>query len=177
MTTMSDREHRIRFEAGLMRLYGGDWHRRDDSGLTMFEGWTAPSGCFTRYRARLVLPPGFPCQQPDLYVIEPCPLRSRVSGKFLYEFGTSHAFHIYKHEPQVKICYTQFWDASTACVKVLVKLVLWLLAYEQYLNSGRTIADLLSEENGRLADLSWLQRRQRVVGRSKILGRETHGRH
>jgi hypothetical protein len=95
----------------------------------------------------------------------------------LHEYGMSHSFHIYKHAPQVRICYTQFWNASTACVKVIAKLALWLLAYEEYLRSGRTIADLLNVENGRLVDQSWLECRQRVVSRSKRIGGDSSGRH
>jgi hypothetical protein len=93
----------------------------------------------------------YPFRQPDLYIVEPRELPLFRSSKTLRDLGTSHDFHVNASSATegVKVCFTNNWEASHTCVKVFMKLALFLEAYDEHLRCGKTIAELLYEIEAR----------------------------
>jgi ubiquitin-protein ligase len=137
---------RWQFEQQLIRFYMRSFaiHNLADGGAVV-EGWAQTSGGQNRYKGRLVLSSNFPYEKPELYVTSPNPLRMHGWQGTINSLGTSHAFHTHANGPDgcVQICHTDSWHASLTCVFVLLKLHLWLEAYEAHQRTGEEIAEYL----------------------------------
>jgi len=112
--------------------------------VAQFEGWHSPIGSGW-YQLRLFLPPHYPDQAPNLYVVNPNPLLKRCGCCSINAEQRSHSFHTWENGPNgcVQICHNRFWDASQTSVLVILKGILWLRAYEAYWATSRPIAEFM----------------------------------
>jgi len=114
------------------------------------EGWTGTCRRRNAYKARITIPPQYPCRAPDLYILSPHTLYMRDGERTINSLGLNHAFHTINNGTDgcVQICHTQTWDASMTCVTVLNKLAVWLEAYENHLRTGETIDAIIEKLKG-----------------------------
>jgi len=137
---MIDRD-RLLFEQELVRIYAPSFCFFDIHSSPYLEGYRNSNGG-NSYRAKIVLPPDYPYDEPALYITSPHTLRMRDGNQNLNSLGTSHKFHINDngHDDCVEICHSDYWDASMNCLTVIKKLAIWTEAYEGYLRTGNSIA-------------------------------------
>lgn len=90
------------------------------------------------------IPARYPYERPRVYVQDPNPLRGYRYGESINSLGLSHAMHTLSNGPnsEVQICHwrDERWHSGITLNKVMIKVVLWLEAYEQYLASGTSIS-------------------------------------
>lgn len=93
------------------------------------------------------IPSRYPSQRPPVYVWEPNPLAAYRYGESINGYGVSHYMHTLSNGPngEVQICHwrDERWHSGITLDKVMLKVVLWLEAYEQYLSSGATISEFV----------------------------------
>lgn len=106
-----------------------------------FEGWLPGLHSPHDYQVRLVLPPGSPDVQPDLFVWEPIELPAYGGGTINEKQG-GHDWHRLGPGPggRIQICHSRGWDASRTYLQVLLKGALWLDAYRHHLATGKPIS-------------------------------------
>ncbi len=144
MWDRSQRE-RLAVEEKLFDHYAPNFCFYNRTGDTYIEGWANTSDGSSRFKLRLALPPDFPYDEPDLYVVSPSMLWMHGNRGTINDLGTSHAFHVYDNGCDwVKICHSADWDASLTCLKVIIKGHLWLEGYLSHLRTGQDIADFLN---------------------------------
>lgn len=89
------------------------------------------------------IPAGYSFQRPPVYVREPNPLPAYRYGETINSYGVSHKMHTLSIGPngEVQICHwrDEKWHSGITLNKVMLKVVLWLEAYEQHLSSGEPI--------------------------------------
>jgi len=89
----------------------------------------------------------YPHARPHVYVREPNPLPGYNNGESINEFGVSHKMHTLSNGPngEVQICHWRDgrWHSGITLNKVMIKIVLWLEAYEQFRTSGTPIDELV----------------------------------
>ena len=85
---------------------------------------------------------GFPIERPQMYVIEPVPLRD-CRGKKLSKRGVSCKMHLLEPDahghPQICHHNDASWTPNIALCKVVTKGLIWLEAYELHLASGKAM--------------------------------------
>ena len=93
------------------------------------------------------IPNQYPDERPPIYINKPSPLPAYRQGKSVNSYGTSHSMHTLWNGPngEVQICHwrDERWHSAITLNKVMLKVVLWLEAYEQYLSSGSSISDFV----------------------------------
>ena len=93
------------------------------------------------------IPNQYPYERPPVYVYKPNPLPAYLLGKSVNSYSTSHSMHTLCNGPngEVQICHwrDERWHSAITLNKVMLKVVLWLEAYEQYLSSGSPISDFV----------------------------------
>ncbi len=94
------------------------------------------------------IPPRYPYERPPVYVQDPNPLPGYGYGGFVNSLGpVSHAMHTLSNGPkgEVQICHWRDdrWHSGITLNKVMIKVVLWLEAYEQYLATGKNISEFM----------------------------------
>lgn len=141
----SEQSQRLAMEEKLVNHYMPGYRFYDRTGNTYIEGEARTNGHSHGYRLRIELPPDYPYERPDLFVVQPRVLRMYGGRGTINALGGTHSFHTGGAGPNgcVQICHTGDWDASMTCVKVLIKGHLWLEAYDAHLRTGRDIADFL----------------------------------
>lgn len=131
------------------------FHQRGDS--YFFKGIQRTSTLRHAYKLKLILTHRYPDQMPALYITSPKILRAHHGRETINSMGTTHSFHTLSNGSNecVQICHfkSEHWDASRTCVGVFIKGILWLEAYENHLQTGSSIADILS---------LWRRRQQNV---------------
>ena len=94
------------------------------------------------------LPSDFPYGRPPVYVYKPNPLPGYGYDRPINALGLSHTMHTLENGPngEVQICHwrSDRWHSGITLNKVMIKVVLWLEAYEQYRASAVTIKDFVS---------------------------------
>ena len=119
-----------------------NWSMSADDRLRWLEmGVSSQSG--KRYTIHIRLD-GFPEVLPKVYIKSPRPLRD-CRGNAL---GCSGAMHVLPPDSDgsTQVCHygaTQ-WSANTGLVKVVLRVLLWLNAYEMHLQTGRNIDSWLN---------------------------------
>ncbi len=92
------------------------------------------------------IPNYYPNSRPPIYIHSPNPLVG-YAGITINSYGLSHAMHTLANGPnmEVQICHWRDdrWHSGITLNKVMIKVVLWLEAYELYLSSGKTIAEFV----------------------------------
>lgn len=93
------------------------------------------------------IPVLYPNRRPPVYVTEPNPLWGFQYQKQINSYGLSHDMHTLENgqNGEVQICHWRDdrWHSGITLNKVMIKVVLWLEAYEQYLASGTTIREFV----------------------------------
>ena len=93
------------------------------------------------------IPDQYPENRPPVYVNKPNPLTAYPLGKSVNSYGISHSMHTLCNGPngEVQICHwrDERWHNAITLNKVMLKVVLWLEAYEQHLTSGSPISDFV----------------------------------
>lgn len=119
---------------------------------TYIEGEQQSSVLGRKYTLRLQLPAAFPDQKPSLIVQTPERLVTRDPSVTVNSLGGCHRFHTDTNSPEgrIRICHTMGWDASRTCVQVLLKGIIWIDAYEMYLNTGEPLSTILENYNRNL---------------------------
>jgi hypothetical protein len=127
-----------------------------------FEGYHTTSTNSKCYKLKLAIPDYYPDEMPKLYIVSPSLLFCRFRDvqtiialgmsyglQTINSMGITHAFHTLENGPGgcVQICHfkSALWDASKTCIAVLMKGILWLEAYEVYLNTGMDISTVLNK--------------------------------
>jgi hypothetical protein len=139
-----DQQDRLAFDEALVKRYHPGFGFYNRTGATYIAGGAHTNDGRT-FRGRIDLPPGYPYEQPRLYITEPSPLWTRDGRKTIASLGVSHSFHSLGEGPfgSLEICHSDLWDSSMTCVILLNKLHLWCEAYAIYLRRGRPIAEVL----------------------------------
>lgn len=119
----------------------------DPTGATYVHGrWTSNSG--KEYELQIRLPAGYPDECPVTYITRPSPLPGVT--KTIESYGTSHDMHTQASDRPgwVRLCTIspQGWSANYSIVKVIRKSLLWIIAYECYLEDGKPISQFLMAE-------------------------------
>ena len=118
-----------------------------NNGKWYFKGWSPDAYDSERYHLTLGIPSHYPDQMPLLYVTYPRILSKFQNRGAVNDHENSHDFHTGSNgsEGCVQICHfnSDTWDASSTCVGVFMKGVLWWMAYEMHLLNGKTINENL----------------------------------
>jgi len=93
----------------------------------------------------------FPCSYPNgyprIYVHRPNPLWGYGRIRTINSYGVSHDMHTFSNGPEgkVQICHwrDEKWHSGITLNKVMLKVVLWLEAYEQHLSTGKPIREFV----------------------------------
>ena len=100
------------------------------------------------YKIWSPLPSDYPYSKPPVYVHEPNPLWGYGYSKTVNSYGTSHYMHTLSNGPngQVQICHwhSDRWHSAITFNRVMLKVVLWLEAYEQHFETGKSISDFVT---------------------------------
>ncbi|MFX0195990.1 MAG: hypothetical protein ACFFCW_07700 [Candidatus Hodarchaeota archaeon] len=93
------------------------------------------------------IPNRYPYQLPPVYVYRPNPLLGYGGLKTINSYGSSHYMHTFTNGPngEVQICHwrSDRWHSGITLNKVMLKVVLWLEAYEQHLSTGKDISEFV----------------------------------
>ncbi len=99
------------------------------------------------YKIRGPIPSRYPYERPPIYIYEPNPLWGHGYARTINSYGLSHYMHTLENGPngEVQICHwrSDRWHSGITLNKVMLKVILWLEAYEQHLLSGKTISDFV----------------------------------
>ena len=112
---------------------------------TFISGYQGANGPYRRYQLKLVLTCHYPYEMPNLYVVSPITLRKSCVCCTVNAEGVSRAFHTRSNGPGgcVQICHFGSWVSTNTCVKVFLKGIAWIQAYENHLSTGEDLADFL----------------------------------
>jgi ubiquitin-protein ligase len=116
------------------------------SGLTRVEvDVTVPGG--GTYTLLLVAAADYPSSLPEVYIVSPLVLRD-CRGRELLAISPSHEMHLLKPNSRfIRLCHykAENWHPNVTLYKVVLKCLIWLVAYENHLQSGRPITDYLGK--------------------------------
>ncbi len=145
MSLSASQRSRLDLEEVLVKQHFPGFRVDRGSSRPYITGLVSPTYGSRSYRLRLVFDQNFPYSEPDLYVTSPSPLWQHGGRRTIHSEGTSHRFHTLATEfrDRVRICHTEDWDASITAVKILIKGVAWLAAYEAHRHTGRDLASFL----------------------------------
>jgi hypothetical protein len=106
---------------------------------------TVPGG--GTYGLLLVAAPDYPSSMPEAYLARPLVLRD-FRGRELLAISPSHEMHLLKPNGRfIRLCHykSENWHPNVTLYKVVLKCMIWLVAYENHLQSGRPITDYLGK--------------------------------
>lgn len=86
----------------------------------------------------------FPNSVPDAFIISPKPLKTLTGESML---GASHAMHTLSGvDGCTKVCHygPRDWSSNVSLYKVLIKIRVWLEAYETHLKTGEPLSNYLA---------------------------------
>ena len=99
------------------------------------------------YQIQSPIPSGYPYSKPSVYVHQPNPLWGYGHLRTINCYGVSHNMHALSNGPngEVQICHwhSDRWHSGITLNRVMLKVVLWLEAYEQHLATGKDICDFV----------------------------------
>ena len=120
---------------------------RSDQGGSFFLWGDHRTNAGNTYTIWSPLPNDFPYGRPPVYVYRPNPLVGYGYEQAINAHGLSHKMHTLDNGPggEVQICHwrSERWHSGITLNKVMIKVVLWLEAYEQYRSSGVAISDFV----------------------------------
>ncbi len=155
MSWSESQQYRLGIEKKLLAVYMPDFSFYKPTGVTYLSG-TFETNAGSSYGVRVEIPSGFPDQCPPAYITSPNPLWRhgqadsfwrRLMEKSINEEGISHEMHTLSPHTNgwVQVCHfrSERWSADVTLVQVLVKIRLWLEAYELHCATGRPIDDFM----------------------------------
>lgn len=120
--------------------------RQEDSGIAHLDIEVSVPGGGT-YGLLLVTAPDYPSSMPEAYLAHPLILRD-FHGRELLAISPSHEMHLLKPNSRfLRLCHykPENWHPNVTLYKVVLKCLLWLVAYENHLQNGRPITDYLGK--------------------------------
>lgn len=96
------------------------------------------------YRVNIRLESDYPNSLPEVYLVYPLPLR-KFDGSEIN--GASHFMHTLSNDGnKIQICHfkRENWNPNQSLFKILIKVRIWLEAYEGHLRTGKNIDDYLN---------------------------------
>lgn len=100
------------------------------------------------YKIHSPIPHDYPYSKPPMYIYEPNPLWRFGFDRTINSYGASHSMHTWTNGPngEVQICHwnADRWHSGITLNRVMLKVVLWLEAYEQHLATGKDISNFVS---------------------------------
>ncbi len=100
-----------------------------------------------KYNIWAPIPYNYPCSRPCVYVYQPNPLWGFRNLTTINGYDISHRMHTLTNGPngEVQICHwnSERWHSGITLNRVMLKIILWLEAYEQHLATGRDICDFV----------------------------------
>jgi hypothetical protein len=113
---------------------------------TYYAKGTATANSGRRYQLYIPLPSGYPWERPPMYLTDPYPLRM-ADGRLVTALGVSHQMHTLEPSSNgwVQICHWRSgrWHSQILLMKVFLKGLVWIEAYEQHLATGRPLAEFV----------------------------------
>lgn len=120
---------------------------KSNDGSSYFLWGTHRTNSANAYEIRSPIPRGYPSSRPPVYVWKPNPLRGYSYNMTINDYGVSHDMHTLSNGPngEVQICHwrDERWHSGITLNKVMIKVMLWLEAYEQHLSSGDPITNFV----------------------------------
>jgi len=93
------------------------------------------------YRLHITIPPDYPSQMPQVFVVFPKPLYDFL-GRDLSAIGCSGTMHLLgSSNGNIQLCHfnAEFWHQNLTLYKVALKALVWLEAYQNHLITGQDI--------------------------------------
>ena len=120
---------------------------QSNDGYSFFLWGTHRTSSANAYEIWSPIPSGYPSSRPRVYVRKPNPLWGYSSEMTINAYDVSHNMHTLSNGPngEVQICHwrDERWHSGITLNKVMIKVVLWLEAYEQHLSSGDPITNFV----------------------------------
>ncbi|MBN2328689.1 MAG: hypothetical protein JXR73_16225 [Candidatus Omnitrophica bacterium] len=144
-----NRESRLNVEHCLSEKQLGKVLRKKDDYSDIFLFTYFDSINNNPYSLKLVMSLCYPFSKPELYLASPLILYKYKSMERINDLKPDHEFHIYSKNAQgeIHICHSsdEQWDPSNTCVLVFLKGMLWVEAYCNYKQTGKSINDFFLE--------------------------------
>jgi len=123
-------------------------YRDNGNTYTLYGIYKSNSGnCYTLYSP---IPSNYPDGRPKVYIQAPNPLYGYGYKRTINSYGKngiSHDMHTLSNGPngEVQICHWRDdrWHRGITLNKVMLKVMIWIEAYEQHLSSGQTISSFI----------------------------------
>ncbi len=141
MAWTREQQERLKVEKTILQHYFPGFEWKDPTGNTRVEGWMN-SNKGNQYSVRLYVPLDTPNSVPPAVVLKPYPLYDSW-GKKLYDYGPSHSMHLLSPiDGYAQICHHRqsSWTPAITFYKVLVKVRVWIEAYEGHKLTGNPIS-------------------------------------
>ena len=141
---------RLTLENQVLRADGFDQFQvyKNNSYASYYLSGTHYTNAGNRYDIWSPIPSSYPDSRPPIYVTKPNPLPSYERGVYINSYSISHSMHTLCTGPngEVQICHWRDgrWHRGITLNKVMLKVVIWLEAYEQHLCTGQTISSFVS---------------------------------
>jgi hypothetical protein len=120
------------------------YHKQSDD--SYYASGYATSNAGFRYGLWIPIPAGYPQQRPPMYITEPHPLLMRDQTP-VSALGAVHKMHTMAPSTNgmVQICHWRDnrWHSGIVLQKVFLKGLIWIEAYEQYIATGRDLAEFV----------------------------------
>ncbi|GAA4074894.1 hypothetical protein GCM10022389_20650 [Flavobacterium cheonanense] len=136
-------ESRLLFETAILKRYFVNrfLFSEVDGEEMLLVGVKSQSGKI--YQIKIELSEIYPLEMPNAFIVYPIGLKN-FKGKRLPEF--SHQMHILENSSKgVQICHFHpgNWNPNQSLYKVILKVKIWIEAYEGHLKNGKPINDYL----------------------------------
>jgi hypothetical protein len=144
----NNRDRRLQFEKAIVRKEMPQFTLCQEGNSASFEGVQETRIGGVSFYLKVSIPPHYPDQMPNLYIISPLIL-PKSGGGTINESGSTHSSHTSVNGPGgcVQICHfeSNSWDATKTCAAVLIKGILWLEAYAMSLLTDMNIAEIIDQ--------------------------------
>ena len=143
-------EERLNLENEVLRADGLDQFRvyKDNYYSSYYLSGRHYTNAGSGYDIWSPIPKLYPDSRPPIYVTNPNPLPSYEFGVSINSYSLSHSMHTLSTGPggEVQICHWRDarWHRGITLNKVMLKVVIWLEAYEQHLSTGQSISSFVS---------------------------------
>ena len=136
-------ESRLLFETAILKRYFANrfLFSEVDGEEVLLVGVKSQAGKI--YQIKIELSELYPLEMPNAFIVYPKGLKN-FKGKRLPEF--SHQMHILENDSKgVQICHflPGNWNPNQSLYKVILKVKIWIEAYEGHLKNGKPINDYL----------------------------------
>ncbi len=138
---------RLRIERATLARYFPGFEWKEASEITYIDGWMK-TDAEKYYLVRLIVPQDIPNSVPDALIMYPVPLLDHA-GHSLVDYGASARMHLLDPiQGYVRVCHyrSNNWTPQVTLYKVLIKVRLWLEAYEGHLQTGDPIEHYLKHQ-------------------------------